>query len=229
MIPAELHSNHNSEMKSRTSYTGPRLLAASRDISISRGATVCEETSVSRHFLRLFAAFASTAVLPVISPQDDVVNSEGPRATLSHFDRTFIYNTIYNANYARSPHPPQLVDRPYNQPSHLYPAKVQICTQHWDAFEEAVEAAVKDTEGTGKVERLCLDMLVGFLDHQLKRGDYDNVVLSALAVLGIREDNGWIDAIDYTPIYSAVVKFISGVRRGDCRADGTATGTARYT
>lgn len=98
------------------------------------------------------------------------------------------------------------MDRPYNQPSHLYPAKVQICTQHWDAFEEAVEAAVKDTEGTGKVERLCLDMLVGFLDHQLKRGDYDNVVLSALAVLGIREDNGWIDAIDYTPIYSAVVK-----------------------
>lgn len=65
---------------------------------------------------------------------------------------------------------------------------------------------MKDTEGTGKVERLCLDMLVGFLDHQLKRGDYDNVVLSALAVLGIREDNGWIDAIDYTPIYSAVVK-----------------------
>ncbi|KAH7109378.1 hypothetical protein B0J13DRAFT_422463, partial [Dactylonectria estremocensis] len=63
----------------------------------------------------------------------------------------------------------------------------------YDAFEEAVEAAVKDTEGTGKVERLCLDMLVGFLDHRLKRGDLDNVVLSALAVLGIREDNGWID------------------------------------
>lgn len=83
MIPAELQSNHNGEMKSRTSYMGPRLLAASRDISISRGATVCEETSVCRHLLRLFAAFASTAVLPVISPQDVVVNSEGPRATVA--------------------------------------------------------------------------------------------------------------------------------------------------
>jgi len=32
------------------------------------------------------------------------------------------------------------------------------------------------------------------------------VLISRLAVLGIQEDDGWLDAEDYTPKYSAVIK-----------------------
>jgi hypothetical protein len=49
-------------------------------------------------------------------------------------------------------------------------------------------------------------MLVSFLDHELKDAHYDNILLSGLAVMGIREDGGWVDAGDYTSIYSAVIK-----------------------
>lgn len=36
--------------------------------------------------------------------------------------------------------------------------------------------------------------------------EYKSIVISGLAVLGMREDNGWLDAEDYTPKYSAVIK-----------------------
>jgi hypothetical protein len=32
------------------------------------------------------------------------------------------------------------------------------------------------------------------------------VLISRLVILGIREDGGWLDAEDYTPKYSAVIK-----------------------
>jgi RecQ family ATP-dependent DNA helicase len=49
-------------------------------------------------------------------------------------------------------------------------------------------------------------MVVGLLDHQYKQGHYDNIIISGLAVMGIRDDGGWVDATDYTSIYSAVIK-----------------------
>ena len=32
------------------------------------------------------------------------------------------------------------------------------------------------------------------------------MLISGLAILGMREDDGWLDAEDYTPKYSAVIK-----------------------
>jgi hypothetical protein len=32
------------------------------------------------------------------------------------------------------------------------------------------------------------------------------VLISGLAILGMREDDGWLDAEDYMPKYSAVIK-----------------------
>ncbi|WDK09358.1 hypothetical protein CGRA01v4_00636 [Colletotrichum graminicola] len=64
----------------------------------------------------------------------------------------------------------------------------------WDHFE-----AVVQKEG-------ALDMLIGILDHPIRRGDYQNILVSALAVMGISEDGGWVKVNDYTTDYSAVVK-----------------------
>ncbi|GJC88126.1 hypothetical protein ColLi_10964 [Colletotrichum liriopes] len=83
----------------------------------------------------------------------------------------------------------------------------------WDAFEGVVEAAVHDGamhDGAEapreEVERVGLAMLVSMLDHRLKGGQYENALISALAVMGIRDDGGWVDITDYTTIYSAVIK-----------------------
>ncbi|KJZ69024.1 hypothetical protein HIM_11583 [Hirsutella minnesotensis 3608] len=84
----------------------------------------------------------------------------------------------------------------------------------FDVFAEEVQAAVEDAGQhiTGRqvsettLERMCLDMIIASLDHQLKQGHYDNVIISGLAVLGVRDDGGWVSAMDYTPLYSAVIK-----------------------
>ncbi|KAK4118463.1 hypothetical protein N657DRAFT_540828, partial [Parathielavia appendiculata] len=47
---------------------------------------------------------------------------------------------------------------------------------------------------------------VAFFDHQYRDSPYESALLSGLAVLGIREDGGWVGPGDYTPKYSAVIK-----------------------
>lgn len=54
----------------------------------------------------------------------------------------------------------------------------------------------------GQVRRLWIAML----NHPLGDDEYASVLISGLAVLGIREDDGWLGAEDYTQKYSAVVK-----------------------
>ena len=53
-----------------------------------------------------------------------------------------------------------------------------------------------------KILRLCISML----NQPLQDNEYKSVVISGMAVLGMREDEGWLDAEDYTPKYSAVIK-----------------------
>lgn len=65
------------------------------------------------------------------------------------------------------------------------------------AEQEAYEA---------RVDRLCLDFMVALFDHPLKHTHYENAIISGLAVMGLREDGGWVSAENYTPIYSAVIK-----------------------
>jgi len=44
------------------------------------------------------------------------------------------------------------------------------------------------------------------LNQPLQDDEYKSVLISGLAILGMREDDGWLDAEDYTPKYSAVIK-----------------------
>jgi hypothetical protein len=44
------------------------------------------------------------------------------------------------------------------------------------------------------------------LNQLLQDNEYKSVLISGLAILGMREDDGWLDAEDYTPKYSAVIK-----------------------
>lgn len=80
--------------------------------------------------------------------------------------------------------------------------------QAWDEFERLAEAAAGRGGATPSdaLQQAALDMLIGILDHQLKKGHYENALVSALAVTGIRSDGGWIDITDYTTKYSAVIK-----------------------
>lgn len=86
----------------------------------------------------------------------------------------------------------------------------------WETFVQNAQArdgAFQGGTGTPSVtvsdklfDQQCLDVIISFLDHQTPEGDYQNAIISALAVLGIRDDGGWHDPADYTPILSAVVK-----------------------
>jgi hypothetical protein len=49
---------------------------------------------------------------------------------------------------------------------------------------------------------LCIELL----NYLLQDNEYQNVIISALAVMGIRDDDRWLDAKDYTPKYSAIIK-----------------------
>lgn len=74
-----------------------------------------------------------------------------------------------------------------------------------DAAEERPQAA--DPEASDeRMDRLALEMVMSWLDHQFKESHYDNTMISGLAVMGMRDDGGWVPAIDYTPVYSAVIK-----------------------
>ena len=52
----------------------------------------------------------------------------------------------------------------------------------------------------------CLTLCIRLLDHRLHGDAYENVIISGLSILGIREGGGWLKATEHTTIYSAVVK-----------------------
>ena len=58
----------------------------------------------------------------------------------------------------------------------------------------------------GRIQREILRLCITLLNHPLQDNEYQNVIISRLAVMGIRDDGGWLDAEDYTPKYSAIIK-----------------------
>jgi hypothetical protein len=46
------------------------------------------------------------------------------------------------------------------------------------------------------------------LNQPLQDNKYKSVLISGLAILGMRDDKGWLDTEDYTPKYSAVIKLV---------------------
>jgi hypothetical protein len=53
---------------------------------------------------------------------------------------------------------------------------------------------------------MYLQFIIAILNHSLGDHQYDSVLISTLAVMGVREDGGWQTALDYTPVLSAVIK-----------------------
>ena len=44
------------------------------------------------------------------------------------------------------------------------------------------------------------------LNHELGDDEYESVIISGLAVLGFRDDGGWLNAEDYTTKYLGFIK-----------------------
>lgn len=63
-----------------------------------------------------------------------------------------------------------------------------------------------------EMEETCLQFWMAMFDHELKAGEYESGIISALAVLGLNpEKEGWNTAKNYTPILSAVVTITRGL------------------
>jgi len=72
--------------------------------------------------------------------------------------------------------------------------------------EEEEEESDEEIEWMGRIQRKILRLWIALLNHPLQDDEYKSVLISGLAILGIREDGGWLDAEDYTPKFSAVIK-----------------------
>jgi hypothetical protein len=64
----------------------------------------------------------------------------------------------------------------------------------------------EEIERMRKVQRDVLRFCIDLLNHPLQDNEYESAIISGLAVLGMRGDDGWLDAEDYTPKYSAAIK-----------------------
>lgn len=100
----------------------------------------------------------------------------------------------------------------------------QLSRVQQDAFQTLVAAAdeMTDQDDVGepqspgtrpdhtpaleKIDRLCLGLCMALLNHELGDDEYESVVISGLAVLGFRDDGGWLNAEDYTTKYSGIIK-----------------------
>ena len=51
-----------------------------------------------------------------------------------------------------------------------------------------------------------MELYIALLNHELGNSEYESVIISRLAVLGFRDDGGWLNAEDYTTKYSGVIK-----------------------
>ena len=57
-----------------------------------------------------------------------------------------------------------------------------------------------------RINKLCLELCMTLLNHELGDDEYKSVIISGLAVLGFRDDRGWLNAEDYTTKYSGFIK-----------------------
>jgi superfamily II DNA helicase RecQ len=77
-----------------------------------------------------------------------------------------------------------------------------------EAIAMDVDAGATTDKTEARLDRICLDAMVEMVDHQFKESEYENILISALAVMGLRPDGGWYPATEYTPKYSAVMKMM---------------------
>jgi superfamily II DNA helicase RecQ len=82
----------------------------------------------------------------------------------------------------------------------------------WDLYQarsSAYASPYQESEGSerlGPTQQALLRFLISLLNHRISGNDFENAILSGLAVLGLGPVQGWVDALNYTPKLSAVVK-----------------------
>ena len=95
-----------------------------------------------------------------------------------------------------------------------FKALVLVADKITDRIEEA--GRVESREGSpqsqpedpalARIDQLCLELCMTLLNHELGNDEYESVIISGLAILGFRDDGGWLNAEDYTTKYSGVIK-----------------------
>lgn len=75
-----------------------------------------------------------------------------------------------------------------------------------DDIARGGEESDEEIEFIGQIQRETLRLCIVLLNHLLQGNEYKSAIISGLAVLGIRDDDGWLDIEDHTPKYSAVIK-----------------------
>ena len=53
---------------------------------------------------------------------------------------------------------------------------------------------------------MCLRLCITLLNYELSDDEYKSVIISGLAVLGFRNNGGWLNAKDYTTKYLGFIK-----------------------
>jgi hypothetical protein len=73
-------------------------------------------------------------------------------------------------------------------------------------LRHAASSRVLSSNEREGVIQTSLEFWVAMFDHDLKDNEYENAMLSGLAVLGTcGEKNGWVPAIYYTPTLAAMI------------------------
>jgi hypothetical protein len=73
-------------------------------------------------------------------------------------------------------------------------------------LQRAASGRVSSSDEREGVIRASSDFWFAMFDHDLKDNEYENAMLSGLAVLGTcGEKNGWVPAMFYTPTLAAII------------------------
>jgi hypothetical protein len=73
-------------------------------------------------------------------------------------------------------------------------------------LQHAASGRVSSSDKREEIIQASSTFWVAMFDHDLKDNEYENAVLSGLAVLGTcGEKNGWVPAIFYTPTLAAMI------------------------
>jgi len=79
-------------------------------------------------------------------------------------------------------------------------------------LQDAASGRVSSSDEREGIIRASSEFWVAMFDHDLKDNEYENAVLSGLAVLGTcGEKNGWVPAIFYTPTLAAMITSMRAV------------------
>jgi hypothetical protein len=71
--------------------------------------------------------------------------------------------------------------------------------------EGSIQSQPKDPT-LARIDGLCLELCISLLNQELGDNEYESVIISRLAVIGFRDDGGWLNAKDYTTKYLGVIK-----------------------